>query len=77
MHFEPYIPVIEGMTGFEGGIMHSCDYRDPEDFRGKRVAVVGGSTSGVDIAMDLVESVDKSNSIVSTHSHLTVQILFS
>ena len=60
MFSKPYIPVIEGMTEFDGEIMHSCDYRDPEDFRGKRVAVVGGGPSGLDLAVDLNGIVDKS-----------------
>src|SRR5258708_10954810 len=40
------------MARFEGEIRHSSAYRDSEEFRGRRVLVVGGGNSGVDIACD-------------------------
>ena len=36
-HFSvPYIPEYEGMKSFPGRILHSHDFRDAEEFRGKR-----------------------------------------
>ena len=40
------------MDRFRGEIRHSSTYRDPDEFRGRRVLVVGGGNSGVDIACD-------------------------
>lgn len=46
----PRVPVYPG--GFAGHAIHSCDYREPSLFAGKRVLVVGCGNSGVDIACD-------------------------
>jgi hypothetical protein len=39
---------------FEGETMHSMDYKSPDQFRGRRVLVVGAGNSGCDIAVDAV-----------------------
>ncbi len=41
---------------FDGVIRHSATYRSKEEFRGKRVLVVGGGNSGADIACDAAEA---------------------
>lgn len=46
----PNIPYIQGQEDFPGVIQHSCFFRREEDFQQKRVLVVGGSASAVDIA---------------------------
>lgn len=43
----PNIPPIPGMSAFSGRIMHSHDYRGPEEFAGLRVAIVGAGISAV------------------------------
>lgn len=48
----PQMPEIEGLDGFAGRAIHAKDYRSPDEFRGKRVLVVGAGNSGVDIASD-------------------------
>jgi cation diffusion facilitator CzcD-associated flavoprotein CzcO len=50
-HREPYIPEYVGR--FDGEVLHSCDYKRAEPFRGKRVLVVGAGNSGADIAVDV------------------------
>lgn len=50
----PIIPVIPGVDGFMGTVMHSLEYGDPERFSGKDVLVVGLGSSAADIATDLV-----------------------
>ena len=47
----PQLPEIEGMDRFQGAILHSRDFRDPEQLRGKRTLVVGNGPSGTDIAV--------------------------
>ncbi|WP_199523258.1 NAD(P)/FAD-dependent oxidoreductase [Kitasatospora sp. MBT66] len=49
-NWSPRYPEYPGT--FDGEIMHSCEYRNPEPLRGKRVLVVGGGTSGCDIAVE-------------------------
>ena len=51
-HFSvPYMPEYEGMQSFPGRIMHSHDFRDAEEFRGKDVVVLGSSYSAEDISL--------------------------
>ena len=51
-HFSvPYIPEYEGMNSFPGRILHSHDFRDAEEFRGKNVIVLGSSYSAEDVAL--------------------------
>lgn len=45
-------PKIKGEEKFKGKIIHSVEYRHPEEFEGKRVLIVGAGNSGVDIASD-------------------------
>jgi cation diffusion facilitator CzcD-associated flavoprotein CzcO len=52
----PYRPSWPGMDIFNGGILHSRDYRNPAAFAGKRVLVVGFGNSGGEIALDLAEA---------------------
>ena len=56
---EPNVPRFEGQ--FSGELIHTAAYKSAEQFRGKRVLVVGAGNSGCDIAVDAVhaaESVD-------------------
>jgi len=46
----PNMPSLPGE--FAGELLHSCDYRDPAIFDGKRVLLVGCGNSGADIAVD-------------------------
>jgi cation diffusion facilitator CzcD-associated flavoprotein CzcO len=49
-HWDKRYPELRG--AFAGEILHSKDYRDPSQLEGKRVLVVGGGNSGVDMACD-------------------------
>jgi len=51
----PWMPVHSGRNSFAGSILHSRDYVNGEQFRGKRVLVVGFGNSGAEIALDLWE----------------------
>lgn len=39
---------------FDGDVLHSMHYKNPDQIQGKRVLVVGGGNSGCDIAVDAV-----------------------
>lgn len=54
---------LAGVEKFKGKIMHSREYKYPEEFRDKRIVVVGLGNSGVDISLDL--------------SHTTKQVLLA
>jgi len=51
----PKIPDWPGRDKFAGELIHSSQYRDPEQVRNKRVAIVGFSRSAMDIAVNIVD----------------------
>jgi dimethylaniline monooxygenase (N-oxide forming) len=51
-HWDPRWPEPPFPGEFDGLEMHAHHYREPSTFEGKRVVVVGGGNSGVDIARD-------------------------
>ena len=50
---EKVVPEFEGLDEFGGHVIHACDYRSGESFRGKRVLVVGCGNSGMEVSLDL------------------------
>ncbi|XP_004495036.1 probable indole-3-pyruvate monooxygenase YUCCA5 [Cicer arietinum] len=50
---ECVVPDIEGFSEFNGEILHACDYKSGEAFRGKKVLVVGCGNSGMELSLDL------------------------
>ncbi len=52
----PSMPEISGLKDFAGKVMHSSQYDDGENWKGKRAIVVGTGNSGHDIAQDLHSS---------------------
>ena len=50
---ESYIPNIEGLSNFSGKVIHTKDYKDGSTLSGKKVLVVGGSLSAVEVAGDI------------------------
>jgi cation diffusion facilitator CzcD-associated flavoprotein CzcO len=52
----PSVPDIAGIKDFQGKVMHSSQYDDGENWRGKRAIVIGTGNSGHDIAQDLCSS---------------------
>ena len=53
VHWVPSMPDLDGT--FDGERIHSCAYKTPEIFRGKRVLVVGAGNSGCDIAVEAAQ----------------------
>jgi putative flavoprotein involved in K+ transport len=51
----PHQPQFPGQEAFRGKILHAAEYCNPIPFRGKRVVIVGGGNSAVQIAHELVE----------------------
>jgi cation diffusion facilitator CzcD-associated flavoprotein CzcO len=52
----PNLPDIPGLKTFAGSVLHSSQYDDGENWRGKRAIVIGTGNSGHDIAQDLYSS---------------------
>ncbi|XP_041969175.1 senecionine N-oxygenase-like [Aricia agestis] len=51
----PLMPNIPGTAKFNGSVIHSHDYREPDRYEGRRVLIVGGGPSGMDIGIDVAE----------------------
>ena len=51
------MPEVPG--NFDGESLHSCGYKSPEIFRGKRVLVVGAGNSGCDIAVEASQHAER------------------
>src|SRR6478609_5466066 len=52
----PNLPDIASLKEFRGTVMHSSQYDDGENWKGKRAIVIGTGNSGHDIAQDLHSS---------------------
>src|SRR6202040_3207173 len=52
----PNLPDIPGLKNFAGTVLHSSQYSDGEDWKGKKALVMGTGNSGDDIAQDLYSS---------------------
>ncbi|XP_045806145.1 indole-3-pyruvate monooxygenase YUCCA6-like [Trifolium pratense] len=50
---EAVVPNIEGVDEFDGIIRHTSLYKSGEEFRGKKVLVVGCGNSGMEVCLDL------------------------
>ncbi|EOY29657.1 Flavin-binding monooxygenase family protein [Theobroma cacao] len=50
---EAMVPAIEGRAEFDGDIRHTSSYKSGEEFRGKKVLVVGCGNSGMEVCLDL------------------------
>ncbi|WP_433476189.1 flavin-containing monooxygenase [Spirillospora sp. CA-142024] len=51
----PHRPELPGLSDFTGMVLHSSQYKRPEEFAGQRVIIVGGGNSAVQIAVELAE----------------------
>jgi pyridine nucleotide-disulfide oxidoreductase len=49
----PFRPSYPGAETFRGRQLHTVDYAGPDEFEGKRVVVVGGGTSAVQLLMEI------------------------
>lgn len=54
----PITPNLPGQDAFTGELLHVANYRNPAPYAGKRVIVVGGGNSAVQIADELADVAD-------------------
>ncbi|MEU2171350.1 FAD-dependent oxidoreductase [Micromonospora chersina] len=51
----PFVPYYPGQETFRGRQLHTAHYRGPAEFAGKRVVVVGGGTSAVQLLVEIAD----------------------
>ncbi|XP_021020713.1 dimethylaniline monooxygenase [N-oxide-forming] 5-like [Mus caroli] len=58
---EKYFPLqdFEGISKFQGSCLHTWEYKHPDNFVGKRVAVIGLGNSGADVASEISRVADQ------------------
>ncbi|MEL6590066.1 MAG: NAD(P)/FAD-dependent oxidoreductase, partial [Bacteroidota bacterium] len=66
----PHVPQFTGQENFQGEIIHSRHYRNPEPFKGKETLVIGMGNTGAEIALDLAEAGVKT--YLSVRSPITI-----
>ena len=73
-HSIPQMPKSSG--DFKGEILHSNDYKGPEQLQGKRVLVVGAGNSGLDIACDAAFYAKESHHSLRRGYHIIPKVIF-
>ncbi|CAM1508643.1 Fc.00g054910.m01.CDS01 [Cosmosporella sp. VM-42] len=56
---ERNMPTFPGQDEFQGEILHSQQYRKPDDYKGKTVVLVGLATTTADIAPEIISQAQK------------------
>ena len=69
----PSLPEIPSLKNFSGTVIHSSQYTDGEEWKGKKALVIGTGNSGHDIAQDLHSS-GANVTLVQRSSTLVVSI---
>ncbi|KAJ6318827.1 hypothetical protein OIU76_014225 [Salix suchowensis] len=67
---EKFLPEFEGLQDFGGRVMHACDYKSGESYRGERVLVVGCGNSGMEVSLDLCNHNASPSMVVRSSVHV-------
>ncbi|CAH8323168.1 unnamed protein product [Eruca vesicaria subsp. sativa] len=74
---ERVVPEIDGLTTeFNGEVIHSCEYKSGEKYRGKRVLVVGCGNSGMEVSLDLANHNANASMVVRSSVHVLPREVF-
>ena len=73
-YWDPKIPEIPG--AFDGAVLHVRDYRSPDPFAGKRVVVVGGAQSAIDIVAEIATVAERTTLAANEVHHLLPRRVF-
>ncbi|KAK9265714.1 hypothetical protein L1049_024968 [Liquidambar formosana] len=67
---EPVLPEIDGISDFEGRLLHTSTYKNGADFKGSNVLVVGCGNSGMEISLDLCDNGAQVSLVVRDKLHI-------
>ncbi|KHN48962.1 Flavin-containing monooxygenase YUCCA8 [Glycine soja] len=73
---ECVIPDIEGLGEFKGDVIHACEYKSGESFKGKKVVVVGCGNSGMELSLDLCNHNASPSMVVRSSVHVLPREVF-
>ncbi|KAL6516230.1 putative indole-3-pyruvate monooxygenase YUCCA5 [Orobanche gracilis] len=73
---ERVVPEIDGLSEFGGEVIHACDYKSGESYRGKKVLVVGCGNSGMEVSLDLCNHDAKPAMVVRSPVHVLPREIF-
>lgn len=74
---DPLCPHIEGLSGFQGKVIHSTQYKSGKECQGKNVLVVGAGNSGWEISLDLAEHGVRTSIVVRSPVHVLAREMVS
>nr|CAB3462182.1 unnamed protein product [Digitaria exilis] len=61
---------VEGMDGYRGVALHTSSYKKGDEFRGKKVLVVGCGNSGMEVSLDLCNNGARASMVVRDKLHV-------
>ncbi|KAH1129862.1 hypothetical protein J1N35_001240 [Gossypium stocksii] len=73
---ECVLPDIEGLSEFGGEVIHACDYKSGEKFKGQKVLVVGCGNSGMEVSLDLCNHNASPSMVVRSSVHVLPREIF-
>ncbi|CAN6460421.1 unnamed protein product [Victoria cruziana] len=73
---EKVVPEIEGMEQFGGKVIHASEYKSGEEYRGKKVLVVGCGNSGMEVSLDLSDFKAEPAMVVRESVHVLPREIF-
>lgn len=76
LHNMPRVPSFPGQEHFQGTVLHSSTYKDPEIFRGKRVLIVGTGETAFDLGYAAATSDASSVTMSTRHGFVSVPACF-
>ncbi|XP_023754534.1 probable indole-3-pyruvate monooxygenase YUCCA4 [Lactuca sativa] len=66
----PVLPEFDGLEVFGGKVMHSSEYKNGGEFRGRKVLVVGCGNSGMEISLNLCHNGARVSLVVRDKLHI-------
>ncbi|XP_042056214.1 probable indole-3-pyruvate monooxygenase YUCCA9 [Salvia splendens] len=73
---DPVVPDVEGLVSFGGEVVHACDYKSGDRFKGKKVLVVGCGNSGMEVSLDLCNHGARPAMVVRNAVHVLPREMF-
>ncbi|GAB2215515.1 hypothetical protein Droror1_Dr00019902 [Drosera rotundifolia] len=67
---DPFVPEVQGLSTFNGKVVHSTEYRSGKEYENKKVLVVGCGNSGMEIGLDLANHGANTSIVIRSPVHV-------